>query len=418
MMDISARSHDIKDDLWPIAVCNKRLVSLLVKGEQTIGNVMLQKIKPLFSLDIFSAVGTWAIVAISACYFMLASANYETSSIITAACLHLCFIILWLRSTNKATEFSSQTSKILLLSVQYACVISLYFLVPYNYTAILITIWSTLLPRVMSVRSAMLTAPLWSSPLWLIYQFHWQEQYAFVSASLFFMFNIFALIMVNTATKERQAKEHANQLNRQLLATQKLLSQASKQAERVRIARNIHDLLGHHLTALTMNLQVASRITQGEAKEKIDTCHALAKLLLSDVREAVSEIREKSDVELKDALMALFDNLPRLNIQLHFDDNLNIHEVNTADTIIKCVQECLTNTLKHSTADVLVLDVNKDKQGIAVNICDNGKRIKHFDMGNGLKGMTERLSLIGGHVNFTHDKKGFCTSISIPQETL
>jgi uncharacterized membrane protein (DUF2068 family) len=79
----------------------------------------------------------------------------------------------------------------------------LFFLVPYAYSAILITIWCTLLPNVMSLRSAMLTAPLWSSPLWLIYQFHWQEQYAFVSAALFFMFNIFALIMVNTATKSR-----------------------------------------------------------------------------------------------------------------------------------------------------------------------------------------------------------------------
>ena len=105
------------------------------------------------------------------------------------------------------------------------------------------------------------------------------------------MFNVFALIMVNTASKERQAEEYANQLNREFLATQKLLSQASKQAQRVRITRNIHDLLGHHLTALTINLQVASRITQGEAKEKVESYHFLAKLLLSDVREAVSEIR-------------------------------------------------------------------------------------------------------------------------------
>ena len=83
------------------------------------------------------------------------------------------------------------------------------------------------------------------------------------------MFNIFALFMINTANTERQAKERANQLNCELIATQKLLSQASKQAEWVRIARNIHDLLGHHLTALTINSQVATRITQGEAKEKM-----------------------------------------------------------------------------------------------------------------------------------------------------
>jgi signal transduction histidine kinase len=71
------------------------------------------------------------------------------------------------------------------------------------------------------------------------------------------------------------------------------------------------------------------------------------------------------------------------------------------------VQECFTNTLKHFTADVLVLEVNKAERVIAVNMSDNGKLIKHFNMGNGLKSMAERLSLIGGHVHFTHDNKSF-----------
>lgn len=113
----------------------------------------------------------------------------------------------------------------------------------------------------------------------------------------------------------------------------------------------------------------------------------------------------------------MFDNLPRLKIQLHFGDNLNINDVNTADTVIKCVQKCVTNTLKHSTAGVMVLAVNKDKQGISINISDNGKFINHFNMGDGLKDMTERLSLIGNQVNFTHNNKGFRTSIFIPQDS-
>ena len=191
---------------------------------------MLKKLKLLFSLDIFSALGTWVVVAINTCYFMLGNINYDIPSVIAVVCLHI-FIILWLRSTSKATQYTSKIAKVLLLSVQYVCVISLYFIVPFNYTEILITIWCTLLPTVMSLRSAILAAPHWSSPLWLIYQFHWQEQYTFVSAALFFMFNIFALFMINTANTERQAKERANQLNCELIATQKLLSQASKQAE-------------------------------------------------------------------------------------------------------------------------------------------------------------------------------------------
>ena len=93
---------------------------------------MLEKIKPLgvLSLDIFSAVGTWAIVAISACYLMLNSARYDISSVIVAACLQIGFIILWLRSISEATKYSSQRSKVLLLSAQYACVLGLFFLVP------------------------------------------------------------------------------------------------------------------------------------------------------------------------------------------------------------------------------------------------------------------------------------------------
>jgi CheY-like chemotaxis protein len=96
------------------------------------------------SSDIFSALGT-SIVAISAWYFMFTNASYELNSVIAAACLHLCFIIFWLCSTSQATQYSSQTSEIVFLGVQYTCVIDLYFLVPYKYTAILITIWCTLL---------------------------------------------------------------------------------------------------------------------------------------------------------------------------------------------------------------------------------------------------------------------------------
>jgi two-component system sensor histidine kinase DesK len=136
---------------------------------------MIKKLKGIFSLDIFSAFGTWAMVAISACYFMFVSPRYDIGSVSLAACLHLCFITLWLRSTSQATKSCAHITKIILLTIQYACVIGLYFLVPYIYTAILVTIWCTLLPNVMTVRQAMLTAPLWSSPLWLIYQFHWDE---------------------------------------------------------------------------------------------------------------------------------------------------------------------------------------------------------------------------------------------------
>ena len=221
--------------------------------------------------------------------------------------------------------------------------------------------------------------------------------------------------MVDTAMRERKAREQANRLNRELLATQSLLGQATRQAERVRIARNIHDLLGHHLTALSINLQVASRITGGEAKDKVDQCHSLAQLLLSDVREAVSEIRDRSTIELKSALLALVNNIPRLRVNLDYDSKLLISDVELAETIVRCVQESVTNSLKHGKATKFDIELKEQQQKILICMSDNGVPQPGFKIGNGLIGIQERVRQLGGSVHFESEDKGFRTSIEIPQ---
>lgn len=377
-------------------------------------NTLLKSIKNLFSWDIASALGTWALVASSACYYLWKNESVSHAQVFTAIALFIAFISLWLTTTTDEAKYWSKTIRVVLLVLQYGCIVSLYFIVPYVYTAILVTLWCTLLPQIMSMRLAVLSSPLWSAPLWLIFQYYWLHNHMIVTAALFLMFNIFALIMVNTALRERLAKERANQLNRELIATQRLLSQATKQAERTRIARDIHDLLGHHLTALSINLQVAARITQGDAQQKIETCHSLAKLLLSDVREAVAEIREKSSIDLKDALMALFENLPQVEFSLECPEQLNIAEVEVADALLKSVQESLTNSLKHGNAKRFSVKLHESGNSIIMNIGDNGKAPAQFNQGNGLIGMQERVNLLGGQIRFSSLNTGFSTQIILP----
>jgi two-component system sensor histidine kinase DesK len=301
------------------------------------------------------------------------------------------------------------------LSIQYAAIIGIYFTVPFAYCAILVTLWCSLLLHVVPIRWALITSPLWSSPLFFIFSFYWQKDHMFFSALLFMMFSIFALIMVDTAARERKASEQANRLNRELLATQSLLGQATRQAERIRIARNIHDLLGHHLTALSINLQVASRITDGEAKNKVDQCHSLAQLLLSDVREAVCEIRDKSVIELKSALLELVNNIPRLQVNLNYDNKILISDVELAETIVRCVQESITNSLKHGKATQFDIELKEQQQKILLSMFDNGIPQPGFKAGNGLNGIQERVRQLGGTVRFETEDKGFRTSIEIPQ---
>ena len=375
---------------------------------------MLRFLSSIINVERATLLITWAIVSGSA--LILMHERGDTAGHIGAAffCFFL-FISCFLVAIREQPYPCDVALRISLMVVQYAAIIAVYFLVPFTYTAILVTIWGGQLPHYTSFRNAIITSPIWSAPLWLVHTYYWEREFMLLSALLFWTFNLFALMMVNTTIKEQRAREASNELNRELMATQALLNQATKQAERVRIARNIHDLLGHHLTALTINLQVASRISEGQAQEKIDECHGLAKLLLSDVREAVSEIREKSNLELEVALRALLDNVPQMQIKMDYEQSLSITDVTVAETILRCVQESLTNSLKHSHADVFEVQIKQRNNLLQLQIKDNGVSEGKLKIGNGLRGMQERVEEVGGTIRFEHAGKGFLTCIEFPE---
>lgn len=226
----------------------------------------------------------------------------------------------------------------------------------------------------------------------------WQDPDPLVQTLLIATFHVFALLSATTAKESQQANEKTQQLNRELLATQHLLGEASRDSERTRIARDLHDLLGHHLTALTINLQVAGRISDGEAKEKIDQCHALSKLLLSDVREAVSTLRDMPVVNLRELLEITVRDIPRLQISLQMDDQLQLGDVTTAEVFLRLVQEAITNTLRHSSAHNATIRVYKQGGQILLDYSDDGDGCEDLKIGNGLTGMRERVERLGGQL--------------------
>ncbi len=225
-----------------------------------------------------------------------------------------------------------------------------------------------------------------------------QENNILIKTLLEATFHMFALIC-SIATKESEtANQKTQQLNRELLATQHLLGEASRGSERTRIARDLHDLLGHHLTALTINLQVASKLSEGQAKEKIDQCHALSKLLLNDVRESVSRLREMPVVNLQELLAMTLRDTPNLNICLEVQDSLQVDDVNTAEALLRLVQEAVTNTLKHSDANRVTIEVMLENEKIILSYSDNGGGCETLEAGNGLTGMRERIERLGGYL--------------------
>ncbi len=379
---------------------------------------LIQFFRQFFNIESFSAIFAWLVIAISTVYLMAANGNYSILSMVTSAVLFLVFIVFFMLAISDTPFVMKESNRVLFIAIEYVAVLGIVFIAPYTHIAILITIWSSHIPYLLSMRTAFLLLPIWSMPIWLIYGLYWDQEFILLSAVLYCSFNLFALVMVNGRLKEERAKQQANELNRELMATQALLGEATKQAERVRIARNIHDLLGHHLTALTINLQVASRISDGEAKQKIQECHNLAKLLLSDVREAVSEIREKSNLQLETAIAALVENVPKLDVQIEYSDELNISDVTVAETLLRCIQEGLTNSLKHSDASDFYIKITENEHNICLEMIDNGKSKRataiEVRSGNGITGMQERIYELGGQLKVEQTQLGFRTSIEIP----
>ena len=118
------------------------------------------------------------------------------------------------------------------------------------------------------------------------------------------------------ARQQAQAREDQRRLNAELRATRALLAESARVNERTRISRELHDLLGHHLTALSLNLEVAGHLVEGRALEHVNQAHTLARLLLSDVREAVSRLRTDDAIDMAATLLPLADHVAGLQIRM------------------------------------------------------------------------------------------------------
>lgn len=201
----------------------------------------------------------------------------------------------------------------------------------------------------------------------------------------------------------------------ELRATRDLLAQSSRLAERVRISRELHDLLGHHLTALNLHLEVLSHLVEGRVLHHATQAQTLAKLLLGDVRAAVSAMRAEPGVSLDTSLSALVEAIPRPRIHLDVPTGLSLEDPDRAHTLLRCVQEIVTNAIRHSGAENLWIEVAEAGDRVELRAHDDGRGVAHLQPGNGLKGLSQRLAAVGGSLELASaTEEGFRATVQIP----
>lgn len=219
-------------------------------------------------------------------------------------------------------------------------------------------------------------------------------------------FQVFVAVASMLAISQGRARTNLARANAELTATRELLAENSRTSERLRISRDLHDTLGHHLTALSLQLDVASRLSEGKAAEHVQRAHAITRLLLSDVRSVVSSLRESSKLNLAEAIRALA--IQPIDAQVHLDipETLIVDDTVRAEALLRAVQEVITNTVRHARARHLWIHLARVDNGVVLHTRDDGRGADIVTLGNGLRGMRERFELHGGRVDVQAGERG------------
>jgi signal transduction histidine kinase len=204
----------------------------------------------------------------------------------------------------------------------------------------------------------------------------------------------FVLLLSLTIVREQRSRARAEQLTHEI-------ETLAATVERSRIAREIHDSLGHTLTALNVQLELAQKLQQRDpdrAGQSIDIAQQLAIQCLQDVRHAVHSMQDRT-IDLNTAIQTLIQPLQsHSNLQLAVTLRFPALSPTTSHQIYCIIQEGLTNIQRHAQATQVQLQGELIDDHIVVTLQDNGVGF-HLDQavtGFGLRSMTGRAVSLGG----------------------
>ena len=200
-----------------------------------------------------------------------------------------------------------------------------------------------------------------------------------------------------------------------------LSEKIAEDRERKRIAREIHDTLGHALTGISAGIDAVSVLIDVHpirAKEQLKNVSNAVREGIKDVRGSLHRLRPGAlqNNGLKDALILMiseYESLSKLSVDLKYEwGNIDL-DVMQEDTIFRIIQESMTNSVRHGHASKMSIHFMSEDNNIIV-LHDNGIGFDDLQIGYGLKQMRERVSILGGSIYF-ENRIGFYTKIVFPK---
>jgi two-component system sensor histidine kinase DesK len=187
----------------------------------------------------------------------------------------------------------------------------------------------------------------------------------------------------------------------ELRSAREELARLAVNEERSRFARDLHDLLGHSLSLITLKSELAGRLLPAEpakAATEVHDIEGVARQALSEVREAVAGYRRPT---LDEELAGASEMLEAAGIACRIDNEAGV-QPNAVDAVLAwAVREGTTNVIRHSRAKHCRIVLARDDEVIYAEITDDGQGYRKVDgdeSGSGLSGLTERVAIFAGHV--------------------
>lgn len=244
---------------------------------------------------------------------------------------------------------------------------------------------------------------------------------------------LFAVAFTQVALNEYRARAEGERLATELReANQKLREYASQieelatTRERNRIAREIHDGVGHYLTVINMQIQAARAVKADDpvrADEALGKAGAMTQEALADIRRSMATLRSSptDNKPLTDTLRSLADERQASGIQTTFTIEGSARPLapQAELTLYRTLQEALTNVQKHAHASAVAVTLDyRDPAAVTLTVRDNGTGSDHPEGGFGLLGVRERTHLLNGVVTVTSAQgAGFELRVELPTIT-
>ncbi|GAC1627896.1 MAG: sensor histidine kinase [Ktedonobacteraceae bacterium] len=217
---------------------------------------------------------------------------------------------------------------------------------------------------------------------------------------------------------------------RELRAAREEITYLAVTAERLRIARDLHDLLGHNLSLIALKSELARRLVSvapEQAAVEIGDVEQVARTTLQEVREAVSSYRQPT---LANELHAAQEILAAAGIAYRYEGDRGNQDIlpPVIEAVLSwTVREGVTNVIRHSRAHQCIIRVTRDIHEAHVEVVDDGAKTPSHSsspslettpvstIGNGLHGLTERVVALGGRCEaHTQADGGFRLAVSVP----